>query len=418
MGVGSLKPYIALLKNRNFLFHWMAGAISNIGDFFNSLALVKILSEDPEHLGLYMSLIMVSKVLPGVLLGPVAGAVADRLPRRAIMVVSDVMRAALILALVFVDQPAAILALVCAGSVVGVFFNPASSAMLPSLVKPEELVTAGSLGVMTQRLAMLLGNGLGAAMLSAVGPHSIFYIDAASYLLSALLLGFIALPAVTAQAAPSSRSVVGTFATDMKEMLHFLRESPPVRHMLTGLGICNLGDSALSVLAIPFFTLTLGLAAEKVGYVWAAFGATSVLGALVMGAVGRRVHWSYLFSFGSLYVWFMMMGSLLAANVIPSVGFLALMGLGSGATNVGLQAAVGQLVPDKVRGRIFGSWSTVGSLIYVVGILTAGPLSDRFGPTATLMGYSTAFLVTAVYSFWTLRGMAGRGAQQAAAAAD
>lgn len=412
-----MRQYVALFRNRNFLLHWLAGAISNIGDFFNSLALVKLLSEDPAHLGLYMSLIMVSKVLPGMLLGPVAGAVADRLPRRAVMVVSDLLRAALVLALVFVDQPAAILALVFGAAVVGTFFNPASSAMLPSLVEKEQLVTAGSLRVMTERTAMLLGNGIGAAVLIAVGPHNVFYLDAASYVVSALLLLFMAVPTVV-RPPKESRSVLGGFVADMKETIAFLRQTPAVRHLITGLAIANIADAGLSVLLVPFFTLTLGIAAESIGFVWAAFGATSVLGALLLGVVGRKIHWSHLLTYGTFYVYFMGLGFVLAGRAIPSVTFLVLLGLGSGAANVAIQAAVGELVPDQVRGRIFGTWGMVNSLIYTLGVVTAGPLADRFGPTATLLAYSTAFLVTGLYSFWAFRGRQAKPAVEATTGAN
>lgn len=412
-----MRQYTALFRNRNFLLHWLAGAISNVGDFFNSLALVKILSEDPEHLGTYMALIMVSKVLPRVLFSPVAGALADRLPRRAIMVAADLLRAVLVLALVFVDQPVGILALVFAAAVVGTFFNPASSAMLPSLVKQEELVTAGSLSVMTERLAMLLGNGLGAVVLMAVGPHNVFYIDAASFAVSALLLGMITVPAV-ARKTSLSRSALGTFMADMKETAAFLRETPTVRHLLISLGIAAIGDSALSVLLVPFFTLTLGLAPESMGFVWAVFGAASVLGALMLGAVGRKVHWTHLFSYGALYVWLMMLGAILVSRAFPSAAFLTLVGLGSGAVNVALQAAVGELVPDWVRGRVFGTWTTFGSLIHATGILTAGPLADHFGPKVTLLGYSTAFLLTAGYAWWAFRGAAREPVAKAASVGD
>ncbi|MFZ5826079.1 MAG: MFS transporter [Bacillota bacterium] len=410
-----MKAYSALFQNRNFLFHWMAGAISYIGDFFNSLALVKILSEDPAHLGFYMSLIMVSKVLPSALLSPVAGALADRLPRRAIMITSDLIRAALVLALVFVEQPALILTLVFLSAIASVFYFPASSAMLPGLVKKEELVTAGSLGVMTQRMAMLLGNGLGAAVLIAVGPHNVFYIDSASFLVSALLLSFISVPAA-ARAAASSRSAWGKFVEDMRETLAFLKQASAVRHLMTSLSIASIGDSAINILMVTFFTITLGIAAEMVGFVWALFGATSVIGALVIGAIGNRVHWRHLFTFGAAYVWFTMVGALVTSSVIPSTAFLTLLGLGSGATNVALQAAIGELVPDHVRGRVFGAWSTVQAVLFVSGGLTAGALSDRIGPAPTLLLFSMAFLACALYAFFAFRKLPSRQSAPAAPA--
>lgn len=401
-GVISLKQYTALFQNRNFLFHWMAGAISHIGDFFNSLALVKILSEDPAHLGFYMSLIMVSKVLPSALLSPIAGVLADRLPRRAIMITSDLVRAALVLSLVFVEGPIFIIGLVFLSAVASVFYHPASGAMMPSLVKKEQLVTAGSLNVMTQRMAMLLGNGIGAAVLVAVGPHNVFYIDSASFVLSALLLTFISVPAVV-RAASSSGSAWSKFVVDMKETVAFLKQAPPVRHLFTSLGLVTLGDSALNILLVTFFTITLGLAAEILGVVWALFGAASVIGALATGAIGSRIHWRHLFTFGATYAWLTMVGAMVSASAVPSIAFLTLLGLGSGATNVGLQAAVGELVPDHVRGRVFGTWSTIQAVILVTGGLAAGALSDRIGPAPTLMLFSTAFLFTGVYAFFAFR---------------
>lgn len=399
-----MEQYRSLFRNRNFLFHWLAGAISNIGDFFNSLALVKILSEDPANLGLYMSLITVSKVLPQLVFGPVAGVLADRLPRKAIMVTADLARAGLVLALVFVEQPAAIIALVFGAAIAAAFFGPASSAMLPSLVKPDEMVSAGSLEVMTQRMAMLLGNGIGAAVLFWVGPHNVFYIDAASFLISALMLIAVVAPSTQRETSPE-QSLMGGFVTDMKETVAFLREAPPVRNIVIGVAIASIGDSALSVLMVTFFTVALGMAPENLGFVWAVFAAASTIGALAIGALGGRIHWRHLFTLGAGYVWLTMVGSILAAGPISSTIFMGLVGLGSGGINVGLQAAIGELVPDQVRGRIFGAFTTLMSLVTVIGGLSAGPLSDRFGPGATMLGFSTAYLATCIFAFFSFRRM-------------
>lgn len=421
-----MNRYLALFRNRNFLLHWLAGATSNIGDFFNSLAVVKLLSQDPAHLGLYTSLIMVSKMVPTLLLGPLAGSVADRLPRKVVMVVADLVRAALVLALVFVEHPAAVIGLVFAAAVAAAFFQPANSALLPSLVEHDQLVTAGSLNVMTQRLAMLLGNGLGAAVLMLVGPHGVFAIDAATYLISALLLSGLRLPATTQvsgagalaslaggagdPAAPTGEVAAHKPASarfrlveDLRETAALVRARPTLRHLLTGLAIANLGDSGTNVLFVTFFTITLGLATEQLGFVWAAFAGAAMLGSLVIGAVGNRVHWRYLFNLGCVYIWFTATGAMLASSLVPSTVFLTMLGLGSGAINVGLQVAVAELVPDNVRGRIFGTFGTVSALIMVTGNLIAGVLADRIGPAATMLGFALAYLAAGVYGHFNLR---------------
>lgn len=401
--------YLALFRNRNFLYLWLAGATSNIGDFFNSLAIVKLLSQDPEHLGFYTSLILVSKMVPTLLLGPVAGSVADRLPRKFVMVAADLVRAVLVLALVFVEQPAAIIGLVFASAIAAAFFQPADSAMVPSLVAKEELVTAGSLIVMTQRMAMLLGNGLGAAVLMLVGPHNVFLIDSASFVLSALLIWSMRVPAAAAAPAPAAGEkgpAVGPLARllgDMRETVEAVRQRPVLRHLLIGLSIATVGDSGTNVLLVTFFTITLGLAAEQMGFVMALFGGAAVLGSFLIGAIGSRIHWRYLFSLGCGYVWFTATGATLAGSVIPSAAFITLLGLGSGAINVGIQVAVAELVPDQLRGRVFGAWSTLSALIMILGNLLAGVLADRIGPAVGMLGYALAYLAAGIYAHFTLK---------------
>lgn len=402
-----MRAYLALFRNRNFLLHWTAGAISNVGDFFNSVALVKILSEDPAHLGFYMALVMIAKVVPSVVLGTVAGVVADRLPRRTVMIVSDLLRAVLVLGLVFVEGPAPILMLVSLASIVSVFFNPASGAMLPNIVKKDELATAGALGIMTQRMAMLLGNGIGAAVLIGMGAHNVFYIDAVSFVISALLIAGMTVSGMvdhaTVTGSGAGQGLWTKFKGDLAETAAFLREAYLVRHLLITLGIVAVADSSLNVLLITFFTQGLGLPAESLGYVWALFGATSVLGALMIGAFGKRITWQPLTVGSAFYIWMTMMGALIFRSPVPSITFLALLGLGSGAANVGLQVATGTLVPDQVRGRIFGTWGMVQSLIYVAGVLVAGSLSDRFGSVPVLMGFTTFFLIAGIYAFLAFR---------------
>lgn len=405
-----MRVYRELLRNRSFLFLWLAGAMSNIGDFFNSVALIKLLSENPERLGTYVALVTVAKVLPQILFGTVAGVLADRFSRKRIMVAADLLRAVLVLGLVFVSEPWQIISLVAASSVVAAFFNPASNALLPSLVTREQLVTAGALGVMTQRSAMLLGMGLGSAVLGVVGPHAVFLIDSASFLVSALLVAGIVAPAAARPAHPSDEGTAAPrlgawtrFRGDLAETLAFLRENPPVRQFFSVFAFAAVGDSGLNVLLVTFFTVALGIAAENLGYVWALFGAASVAGALALGAWGSKIPWYRIVTFSSFYVWATIMGALLWSSPIPSVALMTLMGLGSGAVNVAVQAAVGQLVPNQVRGRIFGVWGMMQSLIYIVGVMVAGILSDRLGPTTTTMIFVTAFLAGGIYAVITFR---------------
>ncbi|HYF95869.1 MAG TPA: MFS transporter [Symbiobacteriaceae bacterium] len=414
-----MKQYRSLFRNRNFLLLWAGSAISSVGDFFNSIALVKVLSADPAHLGLWMALVMIAKVVPGVILGPVAGVVADRFPRRTVMIITDVLRAGLVAGLVFTSAPSAIITLCTLAAVVSTFHGPAYNALLPTVVTPEELVSANSLSVVTGRLAMLLGNGLGAVVMIFLGAHNVFYIDAASFLVSGALLLPMVPPAAAALARTDGsehRSMAARFGADLKEALTFIRQTPTIRNMMITLAIVAFPDASLNVLMTTFFTIDLGLPAEGLGLLWALMGGTAVVGALVIGAIGSRVHWKYLISAGAVYIWACMVALLLIRGVISSATFIGLIGLGSGAINVGIQAAIGLLVPDQIRGRIFGGWGMINNLIYVIGALASGWLSDWMGASTTLMGFVTFYLLAGVYAWFAFRAEGSRRPSEAVTA--
>ncbi|HWI62195.1 MAG TPA: MFS transporter [Symbiobacteriaceae bacterium] len=400
-----MKQYRSLFSNRNFVLLWISSAISNTGDFFNSVALVKVLSEDPEHLGLWMALVMIVKVVPGIVLGPLAGVVADRFPRRTILVTADVLRAVLVAGLVFAPNPTVVLLLCSAAALVSTFAGPAHGALLPTLVKPEELVSANSLFVITGRMAMLIGNGLGAVVMMLVGAHYTFFIDAASFAVAAVLRLCLVLPAAAAlvRAGTAHQGVIARLTSDLKEALVFIRKTKTIRNLMTGLAIVSIPDSATSVLMTTYFTVDKGLGAERLGLVWAVMGGAAVVGALAIGALGNKIPWKYMFSVGCMYAWGCFMGALLSRGIITSVVFIALLGVGSGAINVGIQSAIGLLVPNEVRGRVFGAWGTLNNLIYVVGVLLGGWLSDTVGATAAMLGFITLYLVAGIQSWFAFR---------------
>jgi MFS family permease len=401
----TMKQYRALFGNRNFLLLWIGSAISYIGDSFNAIALVKVLASDPQHLGFWLSMVMLAKVVPGILLGPVAGVVADRLPRRTVMITADLLRSALVAGLVFTAQPAFLIVLVLLAATVACFHSPASSALLPSLVKPDQLVSASSLTMMTQRMAQLIGSGLGAAATALLGAHNVFWIDSASFIVSACFKVALVLPAAAyAVKSGAAQSLFARFKGDLTDAARFIGRTPTLRRLMTTFGIVAVPDSALNVLLVTFFTVGLGLAAENMGIIYALVGGTAVIGALAIGAVGNRVHWKHLISYGCAYIWFCMLSGILVHNPVGSGAFIALLGFGSGAVNVGAQAAIGLLVPDDVRGRVFAGWDMINSLIYVCGVLVSGALSDLIGATYTLLGFTMFYLVTGIYAGVAFRG--------------
>src|SRR5438067_9612512 len=177
-------------KNRAFRTLYAANAVSQLGDWFNVVALFSLLL-DLTGKGEAVAFALLTRFVPMFLAGPAAGIVADRLSRRAIMIVSDVLRAGLVLCLLFIRQADQIwiaYAVVTAHSVVSAFFEPAQQAMLPNLVSEADYPLAATLENSLWAATLAVGSALGGVALALVGRDAAFLCDAASFLVSAALI--------------------------------------------------------------------------------------------------------------------------------------------------------------------------------------------------------------------------------------
>jgi MFS family permease len=149
---GGQVGYIELLRgNRDFRNIWLGQVVSQLGDWFNTIALYTLVLELTGS-GRAVALVLVLRFLPSTVLAPLAGAVADRFDRRRVMILSDLGRAVVVLGFLFVrtaDDLWLVYTLTILQLGLSAFFEPARSAVLPSVVKERELVTANTITSVT-----------------------------------------------------------------------------------------------------------------------------------------------------------------------------------------------------------------------------------------------------------------------------
>lgn len=187
-----LRGYAALLKrNPDARKIWMAQVVSQLGDWFNTVALLGLLVEltgNPAS----GNLISIAQIVPIAIAGLfISGAVADRYNRKAIMIVTDLLRALFALSFLFIRSPET--AWIAYAGTVGIalntaFFQPASSAALPNVVSKRELPIAAMLGQTTFATMLFIGAFLGGAITTLFGRDVAFVLNALSFLLAALLV--------------------------------------------------------------------------------------------------------------------------------------------------------------------------------------------------------------------------------------
>src|SRR5678815_4347597 len=180
-----MRDYFSLLQLRpQFRSLWLAQVISLMGDWFNTIASVIIVSRYSAS-GLAVGGLFLARALPPFLLSPVAGVVADRFARRTILILSDILRACIVLGFLLVDRPGRLWLLYVLTVLqfsVSAFFEPARAALVPALVENKELLTANTLSSITWSAMLALGGAIGGLTASLFGVKVSLVVDALTFL--------------------------------------------------------------------------------------------------------------------------------------------------------------------------------------------------------------------------------------------
>ncbi len=205
---------------------WLGQIVSELGDWLQLIALLALFPTRGAG-ATHLAGIFIVRMLPSIVWAPVAGVVADRFPRGQVMVACDLGRALVVLGYLLIRGPEDVLwiyALMFAQETMSCFFEPARAAALPQVVPPHALLAANSLSGATWSAMLAIGAALGGVLAAGLGARAAFLADAASYLVSAIIIGSIGIPRVVrdaAGAAAHARDRFGLFA--LREGLGYLR---------------------------------------------------------------------------------------------------------------------------------------------------------------------------------------------------
>jgi MFS family permease len=378
---------------------WAARTVSQWGDVFATVALA-LLVFDLTGSALGVSAVVFAEILPVLLLAPLAGTLVDRLPRVRVMVAADLWRAVLAASLIFVGDNAAAVYVIAFGLSTGaVLFNPAANSALPTLVKNDELIAANS-GIWTAAvLSQIALAPVAGVLYAALGPGPAFAINAASFVVSAVLLAGLRLPA-----APPSTERRGFFA-DAAAGLRLLVTDRLLRALGAGQLLAALSTGATSALLVVLAREHLVLAPEGYGLLLGAIGVGAALGPLVLT---RLVHHPRrpAFVFGP-YVVRGVVDLVLATFTALPVALVALVvyGLGTSSGAVTFNSLLRAHTPEATRGRVFAAFDVFWQLGRLVSLLVGGLLAAALGIQAVYYLGGALLLVAAVIGRHGVRGL-------------
>lgn len=384
--MGSLRLVRA---NRPFRLLWTARTVSFLGDSLSLVALMLYVAASTGHALAVALLLLVGDFAPA-LLGPLTGTISDRFDLKRVLVGCEVAQGALaVMIALWLPSLSLLLVLVALRAIAGQIFQPASRAAVPDVVRDRDLEGANAaIGIGTNG-GEALGPLLAAILFPVIGVRGVLLVDAATFLVSAVLLALLPLPA----RAPQTDTERAGFWQDTTAGLHYIAATPLVRAIGFGffaiVAFNGIDDVALVFLA----TDTLGGGNSAAGVLLAAVG----IGLFIGYALLARPH-----RIGLLPL-------LLAGFAISSAGNLltglawaiaaaflvqTVRGLGIAAMDIAVNTLLQRNVPRALLGRVFGSlYATIGiaaALAYVLG----GLLIDATNPRVTFLVAGTGGLLT------------------------
>jgi MFS family permease len=391
-----------------------ASAASQIGNWLYNAALLGYVY-GATHSAAWVGAATICRLVPYVLLGPVGGAVADRYPRRSVLLAGDALRVLVMAALAAVvaggGPVAVVLVFTALATAAGCAERPAAMALLPRLVGEARLGPANALLHTVQDLGVLIGPAIGAILLGVAPAWIAFLANGATFAVSALLI-----LTMRADAAPAGRPAPG--GARLAGGLRTVRTTAFARWLIVIVAMVEFTYGAQTVQLVVYATRSLGLGRGGYGVLLTAAGAGGLISAVVNGrlSTSRRVSLAVIVA-GSLacatqfgYAGVRVLAIALAVTVIGNAGLVCCEVVG--------ETALARIAPRDALGRVIGIFDAVAVAAVIAGAVLATVLVVSTSLRASLLILGAAALLTTVACGLGLRGLDALSAQRAAALAS
>jgi MFS family permease len=395
-----------VLKIRDFRMLWIGQIVSNFGDSLTSLALLILVNRLTGSTAA-LATMAIALALPRIIFGMLAGVYVDRYDRKRIMVISDMLRAGLVLGFIFVSTAERIGLLYIFAflqATVGAFFQPARTAYIPNLVPEDGLLSANSLAETSRIIFGLLGTAVAGVFLGAselVWP--LFALDSLTFFVSMILI--LQIMAAGAEQAVKKIGGAREIADAFKEGISLILRSRVLMGILIGAGVTMLGLGAVNVLLVPLVVNDLNVSETWFGILEFSQTASMVMSGALVTVLAARVKPTTIISAGLAGLGIGVVLLAPASNVWQLMAILFLVGWIMTPLQASLTTLIQTSVSDELRGRTSGALGTLTSTANVISMAFAGVLGDVVGVRNVFVISGVIIVAAAVGSAFAFRGV-------------
>ena len=377
-----------VLKNKSFFFLWFGQVVSNFGDRLNQMALVALVYQRNPGSEVALAKLISFTIIPVFIIGPIAGAWVDRLNKRNIMVICDILRGLLVLSIplfIYMKQILLVYLVIFLTFSISRFFVPSKMAMIPDLVSKDKLLVANTLNDTTHMIGNVVGLVVAGIIVNIayIGAIGGFYIDSASFFVSASLIAMIAQGAsahrvredliTTGKALESS--IKKSFSSEIKEGLKYFAEYKDMHFVASVFFLLMAGLGAVSCVIIVFVQDAFGTSTRHLGFLGMFLVGGLFLGTLIYGRFGQKISRRATISLSFMLTgFFIILFTFFVGrhpNIFMAEALSALIGIAVSPIMISTNTLTHETIPEEARGRIFSFLEAVIHLAFLIFMFAA-----------------------------------------------
>ncbi len=396
------------LLTRDFTLVWWGQMVSQVGDGVSKLALlwfVYSITGSP----LKTTMIGLLQTLPPILFGPFIGVIVDRVPKKLLLISSDLIRSVVlgvIPCLIAVDSFSIerLYLMVFVHAVASAVFGPALTAAIPSLVSRHEFTAANALLQTTTSIGIIVGPALSGVGIATMSSQEVLCVNAVSYVVSAACFLFIRFP--QGESIPvGEASLAGTFR-DVIEGFHYVLRRQRIILMLIGAAsMYTFATSAFSTLFPVFAKKLLDLGPIEVGYLWSAFGVGLLLVSLGLVSLSawtlpQRIQ---LMAASSFISGLALLGLIVTSNRLTAAALMVIIGMGAGTLTPVAWGVLQEISPTSLLGRVLAIYNLGAMTSAIAGMTIFGWVTQEFGERPSVFGIGVGLFLSALVSARVVR---------------
>jgi DHA3 family macrolide efflux protein-like MFS transporter len=364
----------AIFRNRNFRLMWIGQLVTEMGTSLTSLA-ASIYVYKVTGSALNVGLMMMASAAPSLVVGLIAGVFVDRYDRKRIMIAADLIRMALIVSIPFLLPSGIgwIYILVALSATVGQFFSPAHASVLPEIASEEELNAANSLMAISSFGSLVIGYAAAGLIISSYSIEWAFYIDAATFLISAILIYLTRIPAIQVD----ENTNISSIFQNLKSGIQVITTTGSLRSMFIAYVFIGIIFGFSNAIRLPFTIHAL----KSTEFVFGLLESVTLIGfvaaSLLMANLGNRLREGQWLAISFIGMAFTGIFFSLSTAVWMALTITVFEGFMNAPSVIARALVIQRNTPREARGRVFSAFYVTRDVMFMTGMAMAG-LADVF----------------------------------------